>query len=163
MAIVICAAAIGSADISNGADLAKGLEPLFGSYASAFLSIGLFAAGITSAITAPMAAAYVAKGCFGWTGGLKSNRFRAIWISILAIGVLVASTGFKPIQIIQFAQIANGLLLPVIAVFLWWVVNQSKIMGNYTNSLFQNLISITIIIITLMLGVKTFAKVLDLI
>ena len=59
IAIVICAAAVQFSTINNGADLAKGLEPLFGNSARYFLGIGLFAAGITSAITAPMAALHM--------------------------------------------------------------------------------------------------------
>lgn len=160
IAIVICAAAITNADVKNGADLAKALEPTFGSSANYLLGIGLFAAGITSAITAPMAAAYVAKGCFGWKGSLKSWNFRIVWILILTIGVLVAMTGFKPIEIIQFAQIANGLLLPVVAIFLLWIVNSRSIMGEFVNTKLQNGLGFIILAITLVLCVKTFAKVL---
>lgn len=161
IAIVICAAAIQSGDVKNGADLAKALEPTFGSSANYLLGIGLFAAGITSAITAPMAAAYVAKGCFGWTGDLKSWNFRIVWIIILVIGVIVALTGFKPIEVIQFAQIANGLLLPVIAIFLLWIVNKPSVMGEYVNSRFQNALGIIILLITLILCFKTFIKVFE--
>ena len=57
MSIIVSAAAIQINEINNAADLAKGLEPLFGSFSKYVLSIGLFAAGITSAITAPLAAA----------------------------------------------------------------------------------------------------------
>jgi len=74
MAIIVSAAAIPFGSISNAADLAKGLAPLYGQFAKYFLALGLFAAGITSAITAPLAAAYVAKGCLSWKGGLKSKR-----------------------------------------------------------------------------------------
>ena len=162
LAIIIAAAAVQNTEISNGSDLAKGLEPLFGDYAKYFLGIGLFAAGVTSAITAPMAAAYVAKGCFGWSGGLKSKQFRAVWMTILGIGIVTASLNFKSVHIIQFAQIANGLLLPIIALFLWWILNQTKIMGIYTNTLFQNILSGVIIIITIAIGIKTFIKVFDL-
>jgi manganese transport protein len=159
IAIVICAAAISNADVENGADLAKALEPTFGSAANYLLGIGLFAAGITSAITAPMAAAYVAKDCFNWSGTLKSWSFRAVWIAILLIGVLVSMTGFKPIEVIQFAQIANGLLLPVVAVFLLWIVNKSSVMGSFVNSKWQNAFGLIIVGITIILCVKTFAKV----
>lgn len=161
IAIVICAAAITSGEVKNGADLAKALEPTFGSSANYLLGIGLFAAGITSAITAPMAAAYVAKGCFGWNGNLKSWNFRAVWIIILVIGVSVAMTDFKPIEVIQFAQIANGLLLPVIAIFLLWIVNKPAIMGEYVNSRIQNTLGLIIIAITLILCFKTFVKVFE--
>ena len=160
MAIVVCAAAVQSQEIKSGADLAKGLEPLFGSWANYFLGIGMFAAGITSAITAPMAAAYVARGCFGWKGDLKSRSFRAVWMSILAIGVIVSMSGIKPIEIIQFAQIANGILLPIIAIFLLWVVNRAGIMREYVNTTFQNILAGGIILITLVLAVQTFIKVL---
>ncbi|MGK0296350.1 MAG: manganese transport protein, partial [Ulvibacter sp.] len=124
MAIIVCAAAIQTTQVSNASDLAKGLEPLFGSFSKYFLSLGLFAAGITSAITAPLAAAYVAKGCFGWDKGLKGGKFRVVWILILVLGVIFSSIGFKPIEIIKFAQVANGLLLPIIAGFLLWIANK---------------------------------------
>ncbi|MFK7783589.1 MAG: Nramp family divalent metal transporter [Crocinitomicaceae bacterium] len=159
IAIVICAASIANADIKNGADLAKALEPTFGSSANYLLGIGLFAAGITSAITAPMAAAYVAKDCFNWKGTLKSWNFRVVWIIILLIGVIVSMTGFKPIEVIQFAQIANGLLLPIIAIFLLWIVNKSSLMGSFVNSRLQNAIGLIILAITIILCIKTFLKV----
>ena len=156
MAIVISAAAINSTEITNGADLAQGLEPLFGSYAKYFLGLGLFAAGITSAITAPMAAAYVAKGCFGWTGGIKSTSFRLVWMLVLAIGIITASFNFKSVEIIQFAQIANGLLLPIVAIFLWYTLNQTSIMGHHKNSIWQNVLTAAIVLVTIVLSAKTF-------
>lgn len=156
MAIVIAASAVQNSNISSGADLAKGLEPLFGVNAQYFLGAGLFAAGITSAITAPMAAGYVAKECFGWEGGIQSKNFRMVWMIVLGIGIITASLNFKSVEIIQFAQIANGLLLPIVAIFLWYVLNQSKIMGTYKNSLLQNVITAIIVFITLMLSTKTF-------
>ena len=161
MCIIISAAAIKSFEVTNASDLAKGLEPLFGNYASVFLSVGLFAAGITSAITAPLAAAYVASGCLGWDSDMKSKQFRAVWIFILALGVVFSSIGFKSIEIIKFAQVANGLLLPVIAGFLVWIMNKSSILGRYKNSLFQNILGFIILAITVFLGVKSILKVFN--
>ncbi|WP_108868502.1 Nramp family divalent metal transporter [Aquimarina aquimarini] len=161
MAIIVAGAAIQQSEINNAADLAKGLEPVFGVTAKYVLSLGLFAAGITSAITAPLAAAYVVKGCLGWKDGLKSTSFRAVWMFILFLGVLFSSLEIKSIVIIRFAQIANGLLLPVIAIFLVWVMNQQKILGKYTNTWKQNLIGIFIIIITCFLGFRGIWKVIE--
>ena len=154
MCIIISASAIPAQDILNASDLAKGLEPLFGSYAKYFLALGLFAAGITSAITAPLAAAFVAGGCLGWKSDLKSTKFRLVWMIILGLGVLFSSIGFKSIEIIKFAQVANGLLLPIIAGFLLWVMNKSSILGNYKNSKLQNILGILILIVTIFLGAK---------
>ena len=163
MSIIISASAIQSQDISNASDLAKGLEPLFGVYAKHFLSIGLFAAGITSAITAPLAAAFVASGCLGWETDLKSNRFRAVWIFILGLGVVFSSVGFKSIEIIKFAQVANGLLLPIIAGFLLWVMNKSSVLGSYRNSKTQNFFGFVIVLIAIGLGAKGILSVFNLI
>lgn len=162
MCIIISAAAIRTFHVSNASDLAKGLEPLFGNFASYFLSLGLFAAGITSAITAPLAAAYVATGCLGWNSNMKSKRFRLVWMFILGLGVLFSSLGFKSIEIIKFAQVANGLLLPVIAGFLLWVMNKSSILGTYKNSILQNVLGCLIFGIALFLGIKSVLKVFNL-
>lgn len=159
MAIIICGAAIQGAEVASTADLAKGLEPVFGSFATYFLSVGLFAAGITSAITAPLAAAYVTKGCFNWNDGLRSKRFRAVWIFVLFIGIIFSSLGLKPIEIIRFAQVANGLLLPIVAGFLLWIVNKKKVLGAYSNSKIQNILGGTIIVITIILSLRSLAKV----
>jgi Mn2+/Fe2+ NRAMP family transporter len=122
------------------------------------MGIGLFSAGITSAITAPLAAAYVANSCFGWKSGLQDGRFRLVWIFILLAGILSMSLGIHPIAVIQFAQVANGLLLPVIAVFLLWVVNRSALLGKYRNSRMQNFLALIIIILAILLGIRSILK-----
>ena len=161
MAIIISAAAIQVTDISNAADLAKGLAPLYGEFAKYFLALGLFAAGITSAITAPLAAAYVAKGCLGWQVGLKSKKFRFVWITILLLGVLFSSIGIKPIEIIKFAQVANGMLLPVIAGILIWIMNKKSVLGKFINNKTQNVLGFVILAITIFLGAKGILKVFN--
>ncbi len=163
MCIIISASAVSFQDINNASDLALGLQPLFGDFAKYFLAIGLFSAGITSAITAPLAAAYVASGCLGWKSNLKSKRFRWVWIFILFLGVLFSSIGFKSIEIIKFAQVANGLLLPIIAGILIWIMNKSNILGKYKNSTLQNVLGYFILGITIFLGVKTILSVFNVI
>ncbi|GAA3509576.1 Nramp family divalent metal transporter [Aquimarina addita] len=160
IAIIISGAAVQYVEVTNAADLARSLEPVFGSMAKYVLSIGLFAAGITSAITAPLAAGYVVKECLGWTSGLKSMSFRAVWMFILFLGVLFSSLGINPLEVIQFAQIANGLLLPIIAGFLLWVMNQPKLLGKYTNSKAQNIVGFFVLLVMLFLGVKGIWKVI---
>lgn len=159
VSIIISAAAINVKEVSNASDLALGLAPLYGNFAKYFLSIGLFAAGITSAITAPLAAAYVAKECFGWQTNLKSTPFRAVWMTILILGVFFSSIGIKPIEIIKFAQIANGLLLPIITAILLWIMNKKAVLGSFVNSKIQNSLGIIILMITIFLGIKAILNV----
>jgi len=161
MAIIVSAAAIQTTDIANAADLAKGLAPLYGDFATYFLALGLFSAGITSAITAPLAAAYVVKGCLGWQTGLKSSKFRFVWITILFLGVVFSSVGIKPIEIIKFAQVANGMLLPVIAGILLWIMNKKSVLGKFINTKTQNILGFVILAITIFLGVKGILKVFN--
>ena len=162
MAIVIAATAIPGKEVANVMDLAKGLEPLYGNSAKYFMGIGLFAAGVTSAITAPLAAAYVANSCFGWNSGLKDLKFRIVWMIILGLGIFFLSFGIKPIEVIKFAQVANGILLPVIAIFLLWIVNKSSVMGKYKNTNTQNIVGLVIIVLAVVLGVKSIFEVFGL-
>lgn len=162
ISIIISAAAIKSTEVNNVLDMAKALEPLYGSAALYFMGIGLLSAGITSAITAPLAAAYVANSCFGWKAEFKDAKFRFIWILILVLGVVFLSFGIKPIEIIKFAQITNGLLLSIIAIFLLWVVNRVGVMGKYKNTLVQNCIGLAIILLSILLGAKSILTVLGL-
>lgn len=154
MAIVIVATNA-QGEIKNAVDMARGLESTLGSFAKYLIGIGLLAAGITSAITAPLAAAYAAKGIMGWEDDLRSNKFRMVWMVILAIGVTFSLLGWKPITVIKVAQVANGILLPVVACYLLWIVNRKGLMGKYVNTKTQNILGTIIIIVTLVLGAKS--------
>ncbi|MAV04923.1 MAG: manganese transporter [Flavobacteriaceae bacterium] len=161
MCIVISSASLEIESINNAADLAKGIEPLYGYSSKYILAVGLFSAGITSAITAPLAAAYVTTGCLGWPMKMKSVKFRTVWMFILIIGVISSSLGFKSIEIIKFAQVANGILLPVVAGLLIWIVNKKSVLGKFKNSKWQNLTGLMILIITIFLGLKSILKVFE--
>ena len=160
MAILITASAAPISDMNNAMDMAKGLEPLFGKMALYFMAIGLLAAGVTSAITAPLAAAYVASSCFGWEGGMQDKRFKFTWAFVLLCGVIFLSFDIKPIQVIQFAQVANGVLLPVMALLLLWVVNKKAVMGENRNTLLQNVLGMAIVAFAIFLGAKSILKVM---
>jgi len=159
LAIIISAAGSNLNEIQNAVDLAEGLVPLYGASAKYFMAIGLFASGITSAITAPLAAAYVAKGIFGWKESMKSNKIRSVWMFILFLGVLFSSLNIKSIEIIKFAQVTNGILLPVISGFLLWVMNKKNVLGSYVNNHIQNVVGFIILGVTIFLGARSIWKV----
>ena len=162
MAILVTAAAAPISQIDDALDMAKALEPLFGEMAFLFMSMGLLAAGITSAITAPLAAAYVAASCFGWEGGMQHKKFKAVWATVLLCGVVFLSFHIQPIEVIQFAQLANGVLLPVMAILLLWVVNKKSVMGEHRNSVVQNVFGAAIVLFSIFLGAKSIFKVIGL-
>lgn len=160
MAIVIAGAAGSALEVSSATDLAKGLEPLMGSMAKYFIGFGLFAAGITSAVTAPLAGSLVITSCFGLSTKISGSPMRWSIGLILGLGLMFASLGIRPVQLITIAQLANGILLPLLSGYVIWLVNRKSIMGEFKNTLVMNVISIIVWLITLILGALSVLKVL---
>lgn len=158
MSIVITAAVAFSGTnqtVKSAADLATQLEPILGDWSGWFIALGFLAAGLSSSVTAPLAAAYATSGVLGWSSDLTATRFRIVWIFVLLAGVLFSTLGFKPLMVILFAQVANGLLLPIIAFFLLWIMNDKSILKNNTNSLITNVLGGFVLLVTLGLGIKS--------
>lgn len=118
----------------DASNMGEQLKPVLGDKAQWFFALGLFAAGLTSAITAPLAAAYAVTGALGLSDDMQSKSFKAVWFIIIVIGVSVAALGFKPLPAILFAQATNALLLPIIAIFLLVVMNKSTALGEFRNT-----------------------------
>jgi manganese transport protein len=149
--------------VSGASDMALQLEPLFGAFSGYLLGFGFFAAGLSSSITAPLATAYAISEITGIEGGVTSTKFRAISLSVLIFGMMAAMTGIKPITIIVSAQFANGLLLPIIAAFLLFAMNQKAMLGEYANGWKANLAGAAVLVIALGLGLRMVARSLGLI
>lgn len=160
MAVVVTAAGAAGGDISDAADMAVQLEPILGSWARIFFSAGLLAAGLTSAVTAPLAAAWAAAGVLGWEADLRSRRVRAVWIVVLASGAVFSAAGVRPVPAILFAQVANGILLPAVAGFLLLVANDGDRMGRWRNGPALNLAGAVVLLVTVVLGARAVAGVL---
>ena len=163
ISVMITASSIGDIKIESASDLALGIEPLFGSFSKLIISLGLFAAGLTSSVTAPLAAAYVTCGCMGWKTNVKSKKFRIVWFIVLFMGISFSSLDFKSIEIIKFAQVANGILLPVIAVFLLVLANNKRLLKSQVNGYLFNLITVIIILFTMFIGIKSILSVIGVI
>ena len=145
-------------EISNAGDMALALEPTFGAAARYLVGIGLLAAGLTSAITAPMATAYALSEIIGGDQDRKSKLFKGTALFVIIVGASISLLGIRPVELILIAQYANGLLLPIIAAFLLWVMNQKHLLGTYTNDRSANLIGIAIVLITLAIGVRSILR-----
>lgn len=146
--------------VTNAADMARQLEPVFGAGATYLLAAGLFAAGLSSAITAPLATGFAAAELFGFKNDPKAPAFRMVAGAVLIIGAGVAIIGARPIEIILFAQFANGLLLPLVAGFLLFAANRKAILGAQTNGLLANVAGAIVVLITAGLGLRAILSVL---
>ena len=153
------AAFFGSGIEFSAVNMSRQLEPLLGKSAGYFFAAGLFAAGLSSAVTAPLAAAYAVCGVMGWPRDLRGKRFRQVWFAVLVCGTAFSVAGIKPLAAILFAQAANGFLLPLCAVFLLLVMNRRDVLGAYVNKHWVNGLGGIVVLVTFALGLLKILQV----
>ncbi|MEM9619784.1 MAG: Nramp family divalent metal transporter [Pseudomonadota bacterium] len=146
--------------VSNAGDMARQLEPAFGPGAKYLLATGLFAAGLSSAITAPLATGFAGAELFGFESDPKAAPFRLIAGTVLTVGAVVAITGVSPVEIILLAQFANGLLLPIIAAFLLFAANRKSLLGAHVNGALANIAGGVVVLVTAGLGLRAILRAL---
>ena len=149
--------------LENATSIAKQLEPLVGSHAPLLFATGLFAAGLTSAITAPLAAAYATAGVLGWSVDRDTGKVRLVWSTVVLIGTGLAFLGQHPLVAILLAQAVNACLLPLLAGCLLFVMNQQNLLGSYTNGMLANMAGGAVVLIVTSLGVFQFFRVFGMI
>ncbi|MCU7555430.1 Nramp family divalent metal transporter [Alteromonas sp. ASW11-19] len=142
----------------DAGNIGEQLQPVLGDWAQGFFALGLFSAGLTSAITAPLAAAYAVCGALSLSDNMQGRAFRLVWGLVIACGVIVAGLGLKPLSAILFAQAANGLLLPIIAIFLLVVMNRSQELGQFKNTRLSNAAGILVVSVVVGLGMYKLAS-----
>ncbi|KUK16638.1 MULTISPECIES: Nramp family divalent metal transporter [Thermococcus] len=152
--------------IKSAGDMAIELEPLLGKWAAMFFALGLFAAGMTSAVTAPLAGAYAIQQSLGLPRDMKDKYFR-LWLMLimfagLGFGTMVFATGRSPIEAIIFAQAVNGVLLPIVAWMLLYAANKKEYLGEYTNGPITNVLGGIAVITATILGIRLILKALGL-
>mgnify|MGYP001829141372 FL=1 len=144
--------------ISGAGDMATQFEPLFGSFSRYLLGLGFLAAGLSSAITAPLATAHVMTELLESENGPSSIVFKGVGLSVIIVGAVLSLTGIKPLTIILSAQFANGLLLPIVAVFLLYAMNQKDLLGEHTNGTRANAFGIGVVLVTAGLGMWSILR-----
>jgi Mn2+/Fe2+ NRAMP family transporter len=152
--------------INEASEAALALKPLAGEYAYLVFSVCLANASLLGAIIVPLATAYYVCEAMGWEAGINKTfkeapQFMGIYTMTIALASLVILIPGAPLVFLMvLSAVINGLLLPFVLVFALLLVNNRKLMGEYTNSRTYNYISwatvITIIILTSFLVVSTF-------
>ena len=145
-------------EIANAADMARAIEPAFGEFARYLIGIGLLAAGLTSAITAPMATAFALSEIVGGHADRKAMLFRITALCVVVVGAVINLLGIKPITLILAAQYANGLLLPIVTGFLLFVMNKKSLLGQYANSTLANIAGGAVLLFTLAIGMRSILR-----
>ena len=153
--------------INDAADAARALAPFAGQYAEALFAIGLIAASFLAACVLPLTTAFVICEAFGWEAGVsfkwkEAAIFKSIFTFVIfASAVIVLIPNINLMQIMLTAQFVNGLVLPVLLVFMALISADSRIMGNFKNGrISQILIWVCVAIVTLLTAVLLVMQVL---
>ncbi len=133
--------------ITDAADAAVGLQPLAGKWAGYLFAFGLLNAGIFAASILPLSTAYSVCEGLGWESGLNkkfsdAKGFYILYTSMIIIGaVVIMIPHLNLIYIMYISQVLNGILIPIIIIFMLKLLNDKKIMGEYVNSRVYNIIA----------------------
>ena len=135
------------------------MRPLAGDFAYLLFAVGLVNAALLSAAILPLATAYnICEGLGAESGDKRFSEapvFYWLYTSLIVCGAGVVLIPRLPlIKLILFSQVANGVLLPFLLVFMLLLINRKKLMGEYTNSKLANVIAwgTSVIIIVLTIG-----------
>jgi Mn2+/Fe2+ NRAMP family transporter len=168
--IVACAATIymsGHREIKDAADAAVALGPLAGHAATALFAVGLCNASLFSACILPLATAYYVCEGLGLESGINKRfseapAFYWLYTSLIFLGMLavILLSEAQQVPIILLSQVANGVLLPFVVIFMLQLTNREDIMGKYRNGRFFNVIAwitcVVMVALTLLLLVTSF-------
>jgi NRAMP (natural resistance-associated macrophage protein)-like metal ion transporter len=149
--------------IGSAADAAQALRPFLGIFASRAFAAGMLGAALLASGVLPLSTSYSLAEAFGFERGVgqswkEAPFFWGLFTLLILLGVVVAMLPNLPIiQILLNLYLLNGLLLPIILFAILYLVNQKRLMGRYTNSLFYNIIAYTLTVVVSLLALAYLA------
>ena len=152
--VIVCAATLfkNGIRIETAKDAALALKPLAGPWAFKLFAFGLLNASVFSACILPLSTAYSVCEGMGWEVGVnrrfrEAPQFYTLYTATIAIGAtVILLPNVKLIPIMLISQASNGILLPFVLIFMLLLVNNKRLMGNYTNSKLYNFFVILTIV-----------------
>jgi len=152
--VVVCANTLfrNGIRIETAKDAALALRPLAGKYCFYLFAFGLLNASIFSACILPLSTAYSVCEGMGWEVGVnrrfrEAPQFYLLYPIIIIIGAaVILIPNVKLIPIMLISQATNGILLPFVLIFMLLLVNNKRLMGNYTNSRIYNFFAVLTVV-----------------
>lgn len=139
--------------IRTAADAARALEPLAGPFATYLFAIGLIGAGLVAIPVLLASSSYAVAGTFGWPASLwtkpwQNEGFYLILTAALSVSLVVALRGFDPIELMFWANVLQGMLVPSLVVVILLLGNKRAVMKGYR---FGKLINVALVLIALIM------------
>lgn len=167
--VVACAAVLYPRGIviHEAKDAAMALRPFAGNYAYLLFALGLFASSTLGASILPLSSSYAICEAFGWENGISKKFdeapiFYTLYTLLIVIGGgVVLLPNMHLISIMLFSQTANGILFPFILIFMLLLVNNKRLMGEYVNSKFNNIVAgATALVLILLTVILIFSMII---
>ena len=158
--VVACAATLhqsGHGEINDAAEAALALKPFAGRFAAALFALGLVNAGLLSAAILPLATAYNVCEGLGFESGIdrrfsEAPIFYSLYTGLIAVGAgVVLLPGIPLLKLILLSQVANGVLIPFVLIFMLLLVNKPALMGELRNGKWQNVVAVSTSVIMIAL------------
>ena len=136
----------GKTDVATAADAARALEPVVGNAATILFAVGLLGASLLAGAVLPLATAYAISEAFGIPKGInldfrRAQTFFGLFTLLLIVGAGLALIPNVPvIQLLVAIQVLNGILLPVVLVFILLLVNDRRLTGDLRNTRLYNVL-----------------------
>lgn len=132
-------------DISSATQAAEALRPLAGNYATLVFAVGIIGTGLLAVPVLAGSASYALAESLHWKVGLyrkfkQAHGFYGIIILATVVGLLINFTDIPPFTMLYYAAVLNGLIAPILLIFILVIANNAKIMGKHTNSRFSNIL-----------------------
>ena len=165
--IAVCANVLfknGITNIATANDAALALAPFAGKWATTLFAVGIIGTGMLAIPVLAGSASYAISESFGWKEGLyrklkEARAFYGIITLSIVIGIIINFIGIDPIKALIYSAIANGIVAPIILIFIVHISGSHKIMGHYKNSKIGNIIGW---ITTILMGITAIAAIYSL-
>lgn len=166
--VVSCAATLfkSGVRIETAKDAALALKPLAGQYCSALFAFGLLNASVFAAMILPLATAYSVCEGLGWEAGVdkrlkEAPQFYFLFTALIVLGAgIIMFPQINLVMVMLLSQAANSVFLPFVLIFMLLLINDKRLMGQFRNSRFFNIIAwatvVIMIALTLALTITTF-------
>ncbi len=136
--------------IEGAADAARGLAPLAGRHAANLFAFGLLNASVFAASILPLSTAYTICEGLGWESGVdkgwaEAPQFYSLYTALIVLGAgAILVPGISLLGIMYFSQVLNGVVLPVVLVYMLLLINDRRVMGRHVNSWGFNVVAIVL-------------------
>lgn len=159
---------VGQREIGSAADAARALEPVVGSAATVLFGVGLLGATLLAGAVLPLATAYAVSEAFGAPKGVnldfrRGKVFFSLFTALIVIGATLALIPSVPVmQLLVGVQVLNGILLPIILIFILLLINDKRLTGDLKNTRRNKVLGVsTLVLVTTAVVVMLGSQLLE--